>query len=377
MELFKELMRSFLLVFVAEMGDKTQIIAMTLATQFSAIEVLIGVAIGVFFNHGIAIVLGKYISKIVPLNLIQVFAGLLFVAFGVLALIGNEDKEKEKSHKNLGPIITVAIAFFVGELGDKTQLTAMTLSTEGQFPLFILMGTTLGMVAVSGLGIFVGSKIGEKVPEIIIKIISSAVFLSFGTIKLFQSLPKHYLTPINIVLYFVLLTIVVLTLLRKLIIKNKMGEKSALKEAANILYKQTKELQEAIDNICLGEDTCGKCVGNKCIVGYTKKILEESRNNSEYYVDDMAIKNVFVKGKNYNKKKAAEALSLIILDYINYGIDLNKNYVINQTRVVLEQIIFGKDLGFQGDIDEYLKTIRNENKLIWKVINNTLNEKNR
>lgn len=370
-------MRSFLLIFAAEMGDKTQIIAMTFATQFSAIEVLVGVAIGVFFNHGIAIVLGKYISKIIPLNLIQVFAGLLFVSFGVLALIGDDDKENGKSHKDLGPIITVAIAFFIGELGDKTQLTAMTLSTEGQFPFFILMGTTLGMVAVSGLGIFVGSKVGEKIPEIIVKIVSSTVFISFGTIKLFQSLPTYYLTTFNIVLYFILLIIVVLILLRKLIIKYRMGEKSALKEAANILYKQTKELQEAMDKICLGENTCGKCAGNKCIVGYTKKILEESRNNSDYYVDDTAIRNEFVKGKNYNKKKAAEALSLIILDYINYGIDLNKNNVINQTRVTLEQIIFGKDLGFKGDIDEYLETIINENKLIWKVINSSLNEKNR
>ena len=224
--LLSELLRSFLLIFAAEMGDKTQILAMTFATQYNAIKVLIGVAIGVFVNHGIAIVLGRYISKIIPLNLIQIIAGLLFVAFGLLALVDEEDKEEDKKKKNFGPIITVALAFFIGELGDKTQLTAMTLSTEGKFPFFILLGTTSGMVAVSGIGIFVGSKIGKRIPEIGIKIASAAVFISFGTIKLFQTLPDIYLTTINIVLYFAILVIAVFILLRKLIIKYKIGEKS-------------------------------------------------------------------------------------------------------------------------------------------------------
>lgn len=219
--MLKELVRSFLLIFAAEMGDKTQILAMTFATQFSAIEVLIGVALGVFLNHGIAIVLGRYISKIMPLNLIQIIAGLLFVAFGVLALVDEEDKEEGKNKKNFGPIVTVALAFFIGELGDKTQLTAMTLSTEGEFPFFILLGTTLGMVAVSGIGIFVGSKIGKKIPEIAVKIASAAVFITFGTIKLFQTLPRMYLTTINIVLYFIILSILVFILLMKLIINKK------------------------------------------------------------------------------------------------------------------------------------------------------------
>ncbi|WP_077368943.1 TMEM165/GDT1 family protein [Anaerosalibacter sp. Marseille-P3206] len=217
--MLNELLRSFLLIFAAEMGDKTQILAMTFATQFSAIEVLIGVALGVFLNHGIAIVLGRYISKIIPLNLIQIIAGLLFVAFGVLALVDEEDKEESKKKKNFGPIFTVALAFFIGELGDKTQLTAMTLSTEGEFPFFILLGTTLGMVAVSGIGIFVGCKICKKIPEIAVKIASATVFITFGTIKLFQTLPARYLTTINIVLYFVILSIVILIFLIKLINK--------------------------------------------------------------------------------------------------------------------------------------------------------------
>ncbi len=92
---------------------------------------------------------------------IQLIAGIMFVIFGLIAL-REEELEDEKNKKSYGPIITVAIAFFVGELGDKTQLTAMTLSAEGNYPLFILLGTTLGMIGTSGLGIYIGSRLGEK-----------------------------------------------------------------------------------------------------------------------------------------------------------------------------------------------------------------------
>ena len=173
--MINELIRAFFLIFAAEMGDKTQIIAMTFATQYKVKEVLMGVFLGVFLNHGLAILLGRYISKLIPMNWIQLIAGFMFVIFGLLAL-REEDVEDTKNKKSFGPIFTVALAFFVGELGDKTQLTAMTLSAEGNYPFFILIGTTLGMMATSGLGIYVGSKIGEKISDIFIKIVSSQRF---------------------------------------------------------------------------------------------------------------------------------------------------------------------------------------------------------
>lgn len=91
--------------------------------------------------------------------------------------LSDSDTEEIDHNKGMHPVLTVALAFFIGELGDKTQLTAMTLSSEGNYPLFILIGTTLGMVATSAMGIFIGSKIGDKVPDIAIKIVSSLVFV--------------------------------------------------------------------------------------------------------------------------------------------------------------------------------------------------------
>jgi hypothetical protein len=161
---------------------------------------------------------------------------------------GKEDDEKENK-KKYGPIATVAVAFFVGELGDKTQLTAMTLATEGRYPIFILMGTTLGMLATSGLGIFVGSKIGEKVPDILIKIISSFVFLFFGTLKLFQTVPARFISPLTIVVYFIVLSLIVYVLIRKLLYSRNLVEKSVLKEVAATLHVQSQKLSEVVKKI--------------------------------------------------------------------------------------------------------------------------------
>ncbi len=214
--MLKELARAFFLIFVAEMGDKTQIMAMAFATQYRKSQVLIGVFLGVILNHGIAIVLGKYLAKIIPLKLLQIIAGFMFVIFGLLALKEEKD-EGEKNKNHFGPIITVAVAFFLGELGDKTQLTALTLAMDSHYPLFVLLGTTLGMIVVSGLGILVGSKIGEKIPEIAIKIVSSFIFLFFGTYKIMTAIPKIYLSGINIFMYFAIIGLVEFCLIKKLV----------------------------------------------------------------------------------------------------------------------------------------------------------------
>lgn len=218
--MLEELIRSFLLIFAAELGDKTQIIAMTFAKQFKVKDVLFGVLFGVLLNHGLAILLGNFISQVIPIDFIQIIGGVLFLILGINAL--KYDKlDSISNKKTLNPIITVAIAFFVGELGDKTQLTAMTLSAEARYPVVILIGTTLGMIVISGLGIFVGSKIGNRIPEVVIKVISSLVFLFFGTLKVMSNFPSEYLTPLNMMLFFITIILIESIFVNKLIKLNK------------------------------------------------------------------------------------------------------------------------------------------------------------
>lgn len=359
-----ELIRAFFLIFAAEMGDKTQIIAMTFATQYKVKEVLVGVFLGVFLNHGLAIVLGRYISRLIPMGWIELIAGIMFVIFGLLAL-KEEEEERGENKKGFGPIITVALAFFIGELGDKTQLTAMTLAAEGSYPLFILAGTILGMIATSGLGIFIGSKIGEKIPDIFIKVISSLVFVFFGTLKLYRWLPAEFLSSYYSIIYFIIIISIQTLLIRRLILTRRYVKTSPMKEVAATLYIQTKMLNNMVEGICLGEEECGHCSGDSCIIGYTKNILKNARDKEEYYVEE---NKDFIKliDKDFDKNKVLEALSLIITDYMKYGIVEDEKFIINQVRGYLELILFRKKLEFDGDLDRYLNQI--------KKIDNTLGE---
>ncbi len=367
--MIREFLKAFLLIFAAEMGDKTQIIAMTFATQYKVKEVLLGVFLGVFFNHGIAILLGRYLSKLISMDWIQLIAGFMFVLFGLLAL--KEEKLEDKKEKNYGPIITVAIAFFVGELGDKTQLTAMTLSAEGKYPVFILLGTTLGMIATSGLGIYVGSKIGEKIPDVFIKIISSVVFVSLGTLKLYNLIPDKFINIYYISIYLLIILSIQIILSRRLMSTRKYLGYSPMKEAASNLYIQTKLLNEAVDKICLGERNCGKCLGEDCIVGFTKDMLKKARENGEYYIEKTVDFEKLIK-KDFSTDKVVEVLSLIIMDYMKYGIIENDKFVVNRVRKSLEMILFNKEIEFDGNLSMYLERIEEINKYIGEQVKSSI-----
>lgn len=148
------------------MGDKSQLLAMTFATKYKLKIVIPGVFLGILLNHGIAVLVGNYISRFIPINYLSFLAAFVFILFGWMSLrIEEEESGEDQSLKNRGPILTIAITFFLGEFGDKTQITAMTLASEAANPFIILFGTVSAMMMTSILGIFVGMKIGKKVPE--------------------------------------------------------------------------------------------------------------------------------------------------------------------------------------------------------------------
>src|SRR5690554_3359251 len=151
-----ELIKASLLIFLAELGDKTQILAMAFALQYSVFQVLTGVALGSFLNHGLAVIIGSYLSNLIPISALRLGSALLFLAFGFWSL-WSEEEHLNSDRKALGsPIVVVALAFFLGELGDKTQLTAIALASNAVFPAAVLAGTVLGMVLTSLGGIYVG-----------------------------------------------------------------------------------------------------------------------------------------------------------------------------------------------------------------------------
>ncbi len=182
---------SFIFIVLAEMGDKTQLLAMAFAAKYKAYQVLLAVFIATILSHALAVIAGRTLTVIVPLGVISFVAALSFVAFGLWTIRGDKLDGEEKKKSKFGPVLTVAIAFFIAEMGDKTQLATISLAVEYKSMLNVLMGTTLGMVAADAVGIIIGILMRKRIPERSIKWFSAAIFVAFGLNGIYKSLsPK-------------------------------------------------------------------------------------------------------------------------------------------------------------------------------------------
>ncbi|MGL4969532.1 MAG: TMEM165/GDT1 family protein [Fusobacteriaceae bacterium] len=279
--MFQDYLKALSLILFAEMGDKTQIIAMTFAMRYAMKDILTGVALGAGFNHAIAIVLGTLLTKFINVDFLQLVAGMVFIVFAMLSLGTEDEDEDEEKNRHMSPIITVAFAFFMGELGDKTQISALTLSLDSNYPLFILLGTTSGMVLTSLLGIIIGSKLGKKIPEFHLKVAAFTIFLIFGIEKFFNS---QYLTYFGKEIgYGGIAAVAFFGLIRfyRFYQFEKSEPKTPLRIHADEIYKIKHTISKTLDKMCLNDNICKECVGEGCIVNYMKKITEESINSSE------------------------------------------------------------------------------------------------
>ncbi|MBP1737429.1 MAG: hypothetical protein H6Q60_1310 [Oscillospiraceae bacterium] len=200
------LIKALLLVVVAEMGDKTQLLAMAMASKYRAKQVILGVLIATLLNHALAVAAGTYLSSFIPMDAVKLAAAVAFLVFGLWTLRGDKlDEEECGTKRRFGPVITVAIAFFLAEMGDKTQLMTIAIAADSTQPLFILMGTTIGMLIADGIGILGGAWMAKHVPERYIKWTAGMIFLVFGTVTLYQEAPAFLLHPLPIVLYVAVL----------------------------------------------------------------------------------------------------------------------------------------------------------------------------
>lgn len=175
-------------VVLAEMGDKTQLLAMAFATKYKASKVLIGVFLATVLNHALAVAVGNFITRFESAQIwIQGIASLSFIFFGLWTIRGDKLEGEENRTTKFGAIITVALAFFLAEMGDKTQLATIALATKfPTSPVGILTGTTAGMLIADGIGIIVGIVMCKKIPERTIKLISASVFIFFGLLGSYQ-----------------------------------------------------------------------------------------------------------------------------------------------------------------------------------------------
>jgi len=178
---------SLFLVFLAEMGDKTQLIAMAFATKFRVATVLWGVFVATTANHFFAVEIGRWLTNIIPWHYIQIAASASFILFALWTIRGDKPGEEYKRF-NFSPFWTVAITFFIGEMGDKTQLTTVALAAKYQTFLPVWFGTVTGMMIADAVGIGVGIMLGKKIPERVVKWVAVTIFILFGLYGLYVNL---------------------------------------------------------------------------------------------------------------------------------------------------------------------------------------------
>ncbi len=180
---------SALAVFVAEMGDKTQLVAMSLATRYRALTVILGITAATAVVHIASVFIAEVLGASLPTDWITLVAGIAFLIFGAWTLRGDEmsakDEERAASRRIKSAFVTVFTVFFIAELGDKTMLTTIAIGTQHDW-LPVWIGSTAGMVAADAIAIAVGAVLGKKLPEKAIRIGAAALFFVAGAVMVGQ-----------------------------------------------------------------------------------------------------------------------------------------------------------------------------------------------
>ncbi|MGH8915909.1 MAG: TMEM165/GDT1 family protein [Acidimicrobiia bacterium] len=181
---------SFGVIFVAELGDKSQLMALAFASRYRASQVLIAITVATAVVHALSVLGGGVLSASLPIDLLSIIAGLAFFVFAAWTLRGDALSENEaaragRNHRS--PLMAVGVAFFLAELGDKTMLATITIATTEAW-LGTWVGSTLGMVAADGLAILVGRHLGSRLPEKAIRIGAAGSFVVFGVLLLIEVL---------------------------------------------------------------------------------------------------------------------------------------------------------------------------------------------
>jgi len=200
------------LIMIGELADKSQLLALLLATRYKAWQVITGIFIATFIVHFFTTLVGQFLGAAIPPGVIPWVTGLLFIGFGIWTLRGDtvEESEADKGGR-FGPVIATAIAFFLAELGDKTQIMTLAIAVDPGSALIVYLksagpmvqgwlnglgspeavgaagrfwavtlGSTVGMVVADAIAIGIGRLLGTHVPELLMRRVSGVIFILFG-----------------------------------------------------------------------------------------------------------------------------------------------------------------------------------------------------
>lgn len=196
------LLLSFGVIFVAELGDKSQLMAMTFALRHRWWVVISGITVATTIVHLASVAIGHSLGVALPTTLIGIGGGIAFMIFGAWTLRGDnlsDDESSKAGRTTRSAFLAVISAFLLAELGDKTMLATITLATDHD-TIGVWIGSTVGMVAADALAIAVGAALGKHLPENIIRVGAAVSFFVFGAWLLLDGIfPNTAAAPVGVV----------------------------------------------------------------------------------------------------------------------------------------------------------------------------------
>ncbi len=171
------------------MGDKTQLLSLVLAARFrKPWPIVLGIFVATVVNHGLAGAVGSWVNAMIGPDAMRWILGLSFIAMAVWMLIPDKFEDDEVAgHSRWGVFGTTVVAFFLAEMGDKTQIATVMLAAQYNAYLWVVLGTTLGMMLANAPVVWLGDKLVKKVPIRLVHVISALIFLVLGVVALFAT----------------------------------------------------------------------------------------------------------------------------------------------------------------------------------------------
>lgn len=174
------------IVALAEMGDKTQLLSLVLAARFrKPWPIIAGIFTATVINHGLAGALGEWLHGVTGPDVMRWILGVSFIAMAIWMLIPDKIDDGEfESHSKWGVFGTTLVAFFLAEMGDKTQIATVMLGAQYQSFVWVALGTTLGMMLANVPAVWLGDKLIERIPLRVVHVTSASIFLVLGLLAI-------------------------------------------------------------------------------------------------------------------------------------------------------------------------------------------------
>ena len=175
-------------VAIAEIGDKTQLLALLLAARFSnKTAIILGIIVATILNHLLAAVFGEWAISVVSPDIAQYLVGMSFIAIGLWILIPDKMDAEDSRFYRYGPFLATTLLFFIAEMGDKTQVATVFLAAKYQQLVPVVMGTTFGMLIANVPAVLMASFSAQKLPLKWIRIICALLFCIIGLVTIFSA----------------------------------------------------------------------------------------------------------------------------------------------------------------------------------------------